>query len=221
MLKRQRRKSFVLIEVLVATGLFVLLLTAIFGIFWRTTKTNDALNKLRLANEQMVVTQAKLQSAFAHFSFAKSIRPYFFTEIDRNSGLPSLVFTLEDMPQANSFIAPDLLAKLYIEDEQLVLASFPHLKKDTGLPTVMQKEVLLSGVTDIKMEFFLPKEKEAKEEDETVKKPIMGSWSDSWLLEYNRPPALVKIELTKKNSDTFVLWFYIPQAINYILYDKG
>lgn len=227
MSKRPKRKAYILIEVLVATSLFIMLLIAVFGIFWRTNKTNTSLNRLRVANEHMLITQATLQSLFSKASFDESAAPYFYAEIDKNSNLPSLIFTVEDVYQPSAEMSSNQLIKLYIEDNQLIVATFPHIKNHEGLPTIMQKEALLSNITDFKLEFFLApashkeeKAKTQKDNEEETKKPPMGSWTDNWLYEYDCPPTLLKLQLTQAKSNSFTLWFFIPYGLDAIYYDK-
>lgn len=228
MSKSRKRKSYILIEVLVATSLFIMLLIAIFGIFWRTNKTNASLNALRTANEHMLITQATLQSLFSKASFDTSTAPYFYAEIDKNSNLPSLIFTLENVHQPLPDISSNQLIKLYVENSQLTVATFPHIKNHEGLPTIMQKEALLSDVTDFKLEFFLApdsnqdkKPENHEDDDNEIKKPPFGTWTDTWLHEYDRPPTLIKLQITQRHqSNSFTLWFFIPFGLDAIYYDK-
>lgn len=225
--KLHNRRSFVLIEVIVATSLFVMLLMVIFGIFWRTTKTNTALNKLRIANEQMLVTQSRLQQCFSSVEYTKGTRPYFFEEIDKKSNLPSLVFTMENM-QTDADFSGNPIAKIYVDKEQLVLALFPHFVLEYGIPKVMSKEALLNNVTNFRAYFFYgpesqneeKKPKKEDEEEDEKKEPPMGEWTDTWLPEYGRPPTLVKLEITRGKSEINTLYFFIPTMIKTILYDK-
>ncbi|MCE5294238.1 MAG: hypothetical protein LLF94_06450 [Chlamydiales bacterium] len=226
MCKHPKRRSFVLIEVIVATSLFVMLLIVVFGIFASTTKTNAALSRLRQANEQLLVTQAKLQDYFSRVMFKKAIDPYFYQEIDRRSGLPSLIFTIkaatQKIPELNGYP----IIKLYVEDNQLIAATFPHSNLDSSL-SIMQKEALLSNVTDFKAQFFLAPEsqKEPKkddvEEEETEKKAPTGTWTDTWLMEYDKAPTLIKLEITRKSSESCTLWFFITPMIQTVLYDMA
>ena len=227
MSKRPKRKAYILIEVLVATSLFIMLLIAVFGTFWRTNKTNASINRLRVANEQMLITQATLQSLFSKISFKESVGPYFYQELDKNSNLPSLIFTVENIFQTSASITSNLLIKLYVEDNQLVVATFPHLKNQEGLPTIMQKEALLPDITDFKAEFFLAPESQenkkvkALEDDENQpKKPPTGTWKDNWPIEYDRLPTLLKLDITHAKSGSFTLWFFIPFSFDAIVYDK-
>ncbi len=212
----KRRNSFVLIEVLIATSLFVLMLVAIFGIFWRTTKTNESINRLRRANEQMVVAEAKLQSLFSNVTVDQTYRPYFYVESDA-----SLVATIDNPMHTNPAFAGIVIAKLYLEEGALILATFPHITEENALPEIMEKETLLSNVSDFKMEFFLaPSNQSDASEEEATKKPPECSWTDSWLMEYETPPTLVKLTITKKNTGEFTLFFFIPEMVNAILYDR-
>lgn len=227
MSKRPKRKAYILIEVLVATSLFIMLLIAIFGIFWRTNKTNTSLNRLRVANEHMLITQATLQSLFSKASFDESAAPYFYSEIDKNSNLPSLIFTLEDLYQPSAEMSSNQLIKLYIEDNQLIVATFPHIKNHEGLPTIMQKEALLSDIKDFKLEFFLApashqddKKTDQEDDEDERKKPPRGTWTDNWQYEYNCAPTLLKLHITQAQSSSFTLWFFIPFGLDAIYYDK-
>ncbi len=219
----RRKKSFILIEVLISTSLFVMLLAAIFGIFWRTSKTSAALNRLRIANEQVLVAQARLQTLFSKLSFMKTPKPYFFTERDKNSGL-RLVFTIELPVETDCAFSVDGLVKLYVEDNQLVVATFPYFEQEKGIPNMMQKEALLSNVTDFRIFCFLAPESQeepAKSEEETAKKPPEASWIDVWPIEYDRQPTLVKLEIERGKGNTYDLWFFVPRNVKTILYDKS
>ncbi len=200
-----------------------MLLVAIFGIFWRTTKTNASINHLRVINEQHLVAQATLQDLFSKVNHSTSINPYFYIEKDSRSGLASLIFTIDGDTQKLPEFCGYPLIKLYVEDEQLVVATFPHSQTQTGIPTLMRKDALLSNVTDFEVEVFLADEgqQETKQDAEDApKKPPMGRWTDIWLKEYDRPPTLVKLHVTRGKSDTSTLWFFITPMITTILYDK-
>ncbi len=212
----KRRRSFVLIEVLIATSLFVLMLVAIFGIFWRTTKTNESINRLRRANEQMLVAEAKLQTLFSNVTLVQTYKPYFYTDSPT-----SLVATIDNTMQTIPAFSGIVISKLYLDEDELILATFPHITEEKSLPEIMEKETLLSGVSDFKMEFFLAPSSQADPSDEEApKKPPECTWTDDWLAEYETPPTLVKLTITKKNTGEFSLFFYIPEMVNAILYDK-
>lgn len=216
------RRPFILIEVLVSMGLFLLLVVAMFGIFWRTSTTNATLNKLRIANEQMLVAQAKLQNLFTNVTFIKSIRPYFYIENERNSGQPSLICTVDHPLQTDSDFSGMTISKLYLEDDKLIVATFPHLEE--GLPEVMQKEILLSGVTKLDIELFFAPQSQNKvvdENEETVKKPPESVWTNEWPKEYNQAPTLAKLRIERAKAGSFTLWFFMPYMIDTILYNTG
>lgn len=198
----------------------------IFGIFWRTSKTNTAINKLRVANEQMLITQAKLQDYFSKVIYLPSIRPYFFEEQDKRSGNASLIFTIDNDTQKDPEFCGYPIIKIYTEDDQLLLATFPHREIELGIPKIMRKEALLANVTDLKFEFFLApesqkEEKKATETEETAQKPPMGIWTDTWLKEYDCAPTLIKLHITRGKADSCTLSFFIPTMINTVIYDKG
>lgn len=224
----RRRRSFVLIEVLVATFLFVLLLTAIFSIFWRTAKVNQSIGHLRQVNERLLLTQNRLQNVFGCSIFQKSYRPYFFLEKTKFSQGPSLVFTFENEIQTHYAFSNVVLGKLFIEDNKLILAIFPHPKKPKGPPKEMRKEVLLDGIRNISFEFFLAPlsqeetqdGKQKEEEDEKSKKPPRGRWVSDWLKEYDARPTLIKIVVTKENRESYDFYFFIPNEVKPILYSK-
>jgi hypothetical protein len=209
--------------VLVATSLFVMLLAALFGIFWRTSKVNQSIAKLRTANEQMLLTQTRLQNILSNTVFQKAFRPYFFVEKLKHANSPSLVFTFENQIHTNYAFSNVVLGKLYVEDNQLCLGIFPHPKKAHGPPKEMRKEILLQAVADMRLEFFLApedKDEQQEEEQEQLKKPPQGLWTNDWLKEYEKRPTLIKLIVTKTSDEPYVFWFFIPNEIKPILYER-
>lgn len=224
---KMQRKAFVLIEVLIATTLFIMLLAAIFGIFWRTSKINQSISQIRTANEEMLLTQSRLQGLFSNIVFQERHRPYFFVESNKYASSPSLVFTFENQFHTNYAFSNVVLGKLYVEESKLCLAIFPHPKNADGPPKEMRKEQLLAGVKEIDFSFFLApvdkdeeQEKEEDEGDKKKKKPHHSEWLNDWLKDYERPPTLVKLKVLKTNGELYLFWFFLPNEIGPILYEK-
>jgi len=226
-MSRPRRRSFILVEVLVSTMLFIMLLTVIFGIFWRTSKVNQSIAKIRTANEEMLLTQSRLQGLFSNMVFQELYRPYFFIENSKYANSPSLVFTFENQIHTNYAFSNIVLGKLYLEENKLCLGIFPHPKKADGPPKEMRKEVLLDGVTDLEFSFFLaPVDKDEEQEEaenkgnDKTKKAPSGRWTNDWLKDYEMPPTLVKLTVRKTNDEPYLFWFFLPNEIEAILYEK-
>lgn len=220
-MSKLRRRSFALVEVLVATSLFVMLLIAIFGIFWRTAKVNQSINNLRVVNEQVLLAQARLQDIFARSDFYDAPNAYFFIEKAKSSNFASLVFTFDNRPHVNHNFSNNVVGKLYVENETLYLATWPHHLAVKWPPTLMRKEALLEQVTDFHIELFLapqPKDEEPTEE-ETKHPPPEGRWVTVWQKEYAQSATFVKLTISKQGAENLEMFFFIPNEITPILYD--
>lgn len=223
MCKHKRRRAFVLVEVLIATSLFAVLLVSIFSIFWRTSKLSDTITQKRLGLEKVLLVETRLQKLFVNTIREKEHRPYFYIEPSRQNGSPSLVFTFDNQFHIDHYYSTTVLGKLYVENQNLYLSIWPHPKKPVA-PQEMRKELLLEKVANMSIELFAaPQNKEAddKQKEKGVNGPRPGQWTTVWSKEYETRPALVKITLEQLTRDEPVtLWFLLPDEIDIISFDS-
>jgi type II secretory pathway pseudopilin PulG len=217
-MSRQRRHSFILIEVIIAISLFAILLSVLFGIFSSYIKTDQAITKARGSYEKRLLAQVKLQRIFAHTEFSDRDHHYFYLDDDG-----SLVFTYDNKYEIATQFPNTVLAKLYVDPKnRLNLAIWEH-SEDTyeEIPERFRKDFILDNVEDIEFEFFkaplVQKEKGKKTNTEEDPNVIQGKWVTEWEKKLKCAPTLLKITL-KPDDTTF--WFVLPKEITPAVYDK-
>lgn len=223
MCKLRRRRAFVLVEVLIATSLFAVLLVAIFSIFWRTSKLSDAITQKRLRIEQVLLIETKLQNVFNNIIHDEESRSYFYLEPSRQNGSPSLVFTFDNQFHVDYAYTTTVLGKLHVDNENLYLTIWPHFEDPKERPqNEMRKELLLEKVSDVSLELFASSEsKDEKNQDKAVNGPRPVQWNTVWPKEYETRPSLIKLAITLKGQSVpITLWFMLPQEVKTISYDS-
>lgn len=219
-LRKRRKSSFILIEVIIASSLFALLLSVVFGIFWYYSQLNQSLTKQRTSLEKLLIAQSRLQMAFTRSVFHKNCNRYFYIEEPKSDSGPSLIFTFHNIVEMETEFCETVLGKLYVEDEQLCLAMWPHKKNLTQVPTTMQKEHLLSNVTSFEIELFaIPTSKKRQSNKNEVQVPE-GKWISRWPVEYKRRPSLIKLTCHRTTGEIVPFWFFIPNETQPIIYGK-
>ena len=214
---KQRRRSFVLIEVVIAITLFALLMTVLFGIFSRYVSTDDALNKARARYEKLVLANTKLQRAFLKSLHSIPDHHYFYLD-DANN----LVFTYDNDIENHEQYPAGVLAKLYIDDKNnLSLAIWQHTnEKQEQCPDRFRKDIILENVSSVEYTFFkAPMEQKVKNtRTKTEEAPDVpqGRWVETWPRNLKVAPTLVKITLQPDNN-TF--WFILPKEVKPAIYD--
>jgi len=132
-------------------------------------------------------------------------------EDDSSSG-KSLVFTFKERSRNSETTSSVVLGKLYVENDELCLMTWPHPKEIAKELTVQpRKEVLLKKVSSFKIELFkAPKIGAKKQGDEPIP---TKKWVDHWPISYKARPSLVHIEC---NLCDF--WFIIAREIEPVVY---
>lgn len=198
----RKKRSFSLIEMLICFTLFSLLTTSLF--FWYRNLSNQ-----KLALQQ--VRWPLLQERYAHQRL-QNILPRaqgpFFSEYGDNS----LVFTFDRGPYSDPQLSEKVLAKLHLDQNNLVLSIWPMPEKD-GARTPSQTYILLEEVSEAHFEFYSP--------PDLLKKPVdpaqiglplpQEGWQNSWSAHYPQLPAFIKLEIKKEHPLTFV--FDLPTPI--------
>ncbi len=231
-MQRQRRNSFILVEVIVGTILFAGLLAVMFGIFWRCSKINEIISQKRKQHEQILIVQGRLQDIFNNSMFHKATlrKSYFFIEDAKMQGGQSLVFTYAHSGEAQEPFVSQLGAKIYVDDEKkLCLAAWPYTKKIYNLPETVRKEILLDNVDSLEIELFAGSEVDREKRSSSRKEKAPADkieeckWLSVWPKEAERRPVLVRLTCHRNSSQLPPLYFtfFIPKQIYMILYNRG
>lgn len=221
--KSRKRASFILVEVLISSILFVMLLAVIFGVFWRCSKISEILAKQQKKAEEILLVQTVLQEIFFHNVFKVWENSYFFIDDTLGSKNQSLVFTLKPPPGEIDRLGKIAGAKLFVEDGALYLAKWNHSDKMNEMPLMLYKELLLHNVASMQIELFqAPSVKTEKKGAKEALKPLEGQWNHEWPKEFDARPVLVKLICQPLSGNTPMLfWFVHHRDIKTIPYKSG
>lgn len=218
--QRKKKVPFILIDVVIASILFAVLLAVIFGIFWRYSQVNQILVKQQQSCERLLIAQTRLQNLFTESVFQKNLNHYFYIEDSKSSGSSSIVFTFDNNIDSDEAFCCDVLGKIYLDEEKLCLALWPHENPAAVPPTQMHKEILLENISSLQIELFATPQSKKKKSDKEEIQVVEGKWVSKWPIEYKRRPSLIKLICQRPSGEVLSFWFFIPNEIQTILYPK-
>lgn len=190
-----------LLETMIAMSLLAGLLIIIFGLFRDLSYIQDLDRKDYEQSFYDGYTELRLNQLFSNLmnenASTTKTRPFrFYTDQNGNiSSSPTLVFKYNNGIRKDPFLSGDVLARLYVDNEQnqLRLAIWPlHMANPHAY---MHQEILLNDVEKMDFEFL------SVAEDNITKKtlaniPNRGQWTESWDQAYNEMPIIMKVRLT-------------------------
>lgn len=209
-----RRRSFILVEVIVSMMLFAILLSVLFGLFTHFTYVNSVLAKQLKRYEETVSAQLILQRVFSNADFSKGSHPYFYIE-ETSSANPSLVFTYNNNTSLTTQLSTTVLGKLFIDNNKLCLSVWQHSREPfKNPPPETSRHILLHNVSSFKIELFkAPTGKEEEASEHPV--PPQGVWTSRWPLKYKTSPTLIRLTCDKQQ-----FYFVLPKQIISVVYNR-
>lgn len=191
------KKSFSLIEMLIAMALFALVMGSLFALFLHNIHIHDELESLQAKSEVIRRAHARLTGVFSKLIYKIEGRHLFYTPAQASSKLTqskegaSLVFTFDNgLDRARGF-SYDVIAKLYVDQEnRLALMIWPNPIDEKKKPTEVRNEILLENIESMKMQFW-------KAPNLGVIVPVdkTGEWLDTWEEDFKGRPTLMKVTL--------------------------
>jgi len=216
-----------LIEVLIATTLTMILLSAITFFYRQVHMLDKESEKLQKEQFKLAYLEKRLSSILPKIIAPSAKDFYFFTSNAFGSNL-NLVFTYDAGVSLDQKKSNHQLGRLYIDDKHnLVLASWESPKR--WIPNTspdMKKEILIENVNDLQFEFYMPPSKNRTEMHKSKKIPEIqpeNSWHKNWSYRHNQLPALIKIHVTteiNKKAVPIVFAFSCPKSNYCIMYEN-
>jgi type II secretory pathway pseudopilin PulG len=194
------KRPFILLEILIAIGLFALLMSFLLGTLYQWTRLSQSSTQYSLEVEKRVELKYRLQSLFDHIlmPIKQSKVPFVFYTEDIPSSFTrgqSLVFSFDNSLDPSPLFSATQTAKLYLNtDHQLCLTLWPALSEQG--PLISRTEVLFENIDDCQWEFFMPPTQRDIELkiDDREKRPLAGLHKD-WKKEWSILPAIVWLTL--------------------------
>lgn len=240
MIKKSKR-AMTLIEMLIAMGLTMVLLSTLMFFYYQITLLNFQIDKKENQAFQKLFLSTRLSEILPKTVSPNDVKKdfYFFTsymgEGDIKPGESSLVFTFDNGVKLDPHFSNHVLGRLYIDrSNRLSLAIWPSPARWEEYATPpMKKEILLENVESLQFSYYVPPEKDRKnfwnradikkKENKALQMDVEGSWRPEWHQEYGELPALIKIILTQVGSEgpeRTELVFPLPNTNLAIIYDR-
>lgn len=243
-MKLRRRHPFTLIETLIALALTALVVSFLTYFFHQISLLNQKGEELQQKSFKMRYIENRLSQVIPRIVEVKTPSKdfYFFTAGDPNG----LIFTYDNFADKNKAFGNHVLGRLFVgEDHNLYLATWPSPRRWAPLSTPpMKLEMLMAGVSDMQIEYFVPPDKGWKpnfvdpaqnQTKQTIKtdpknptspkttptvnlKPSEeGAWTKEWRQEYQLLPGLLRLQF-KVGKEVWQYVFPIPETERQVVY---
>jgi len=231
-IKTASRRHMTLLEVMIAMGLAVMVLTTLTYFYSDIDSLNREMERIQKESFHNLYVENRLSMILPRAVSERDSKKdfYFFTSTTPGgffkAGSTNLVFTFDNGVMLDKDFSNHVLARLYLDPQnRLCLATWPSPKRwnPVGL-TSMKKEVLLENVEQLQFSFYVPPEKDRSKWG-VASKPleIKGPWVNEWRSEYKQLPTLIKVELVKKvgkEEKPMTFAFSLPNAEKFIIYSR-
>lgn len=182
-----KKRFITLIEVLIALGLTMLLLSTLTFFYHQMSYVNTRMEKVQEYTFQELFLQTRFARIFPSLIAEKATRYkkdtrgdfYFFTSTNQGSlfkpGTQNLIFTYNNGQSLNKSLANFTLGRLFVTPQnQLVLATWPAPSRwsaTTDVLPAMKKEVLMDNVENLTFEFYVAPDRNQDAIKKYEKKP--------------------------------------------------
>lgn len=220
MMIKKRRHFLTLIEVMIAMGLSMILISVVVYFYQQLSLINIAMDKAQNEHFQKRFLEYRL-NAIIPMAVGPENKDFHFFISPNNQGLfyeksQSLVFTFNNGVKLDKLMSDLVIGRLFLDEKnQLTFAAWPIPKRWVeNEPPPLSKEVLMENIISLSFEFYTPPDKGKikfvnKQENKTttqINKPnfpdsIRNQFQPDWRKEYRQLPAVVKVLITRKNGD--------------------
>lgn len=212
---RVKIQLFTLLEVLIALGLTMMILTFLLLAYAQSEKISSSWRQTEQKEFAKLYLQHRLGEVFRNLEVELDQEKTFFFTLDEIpgvtlGGMPILVFSYDNDFIRDPALSKSVLGALFVDSKgALNLITWPEreLWKDSQLPP-FHREVLMEDLSLFQLEFFQMKgEKEA------------GWVKEGWSKEMKNLPGAIKVTVMKKN-EPFTFLFPIPKILSVLRIPK-
>lgn len=172
-----KKRYMTLIEILVSLGLATFILTALATVHWQVVALGVKAEKER--NE--LFTQVLIQYRIADLFSLMDDKYFYFSENEPYAGL---VFTYDRGNDLNKLLSGQVLARLFVYENKLMLATLPAPNQWTSEQPPIHVEQLADKVTHFRVNFV----------------DANGLRSETWTQERKELPAIVIVAMNIDNK---------------------
>ncbi len=222
---KYKKKYMTLLEVLIATLLTTILLTALTFFYRDMNLLNTGLDKLHIEQFQQSYLQMRLSTILPRTLAPKAKQKdfYFYTSRALN-GTSSLVFAFNNGPCLDRNFAGNVLGRLFVDSTgDLVLASWPAPSRWTEEQAPLKKEVLMENVESLNLRFYIPPEHDLSKTGGAnhLEGVTYNHWVEEWPATLRELPAMVNLRIQLKGIEKPIEFAYqLPNSNLVILYEN-
>lgn len=198
-----RRSYITLLEVLIALGLTMLLLSTLTFFYQQMSFVNTRMDVIQDKTFHELFVHTRFSKIFPTLIGEKPTRDskakrgdfYFFTSPNQGSlfkpGTQNLIFTYNNGVNLNKSLSNDALGRLYVSPQnQLILATWPAPSRwasEGEVTPTLKKEILMDNVENIAFEFYVAPERNRDALKKYEKKKDTGSQSKAQTTQKQAP----------------------------------
>lgn len=216
------RREMTFLEVLIGLSLTLIILSTLFFFYRQVIEINTQVDKMQNKIFEKSYIEMHLAKVFSHTLAPSHEHFYFFTSSFGEE--ESLVFSYYNGAVLDKNFSNEVLGRLYVDKKgQLILATWPSPKRwKMGEIPPIKKEILMTQVTGLSFEFYVPPEREWSRftKMKSFIRPA-GEWHREWAKDYMQLPAMIKIHVSQKNENgPYLFAFPLPYSGMVIVYEE-
>lgn len=221
----KRRQAMTLLEVLIASGLTMLLLSVLIYLYRDVQLVNIQIEKIQKEQFQRAYVQKRLSTVIPKIIAPTSQKSDFFfytsSAWDRltKDGAQSLVLSFDHGVNLDKDHASHVIGRIFLDPEgNLCLATWPSPKRwEPGTYPSIKKEILMTNVQSLSFEFYVPPERsrDLLIKEMEIKVMPTDSWHKEWRQEYRSLPPMMRLHVSQVVEGKSLLnsfAFAIPQS---------
>lgn len=223
----KKKHQVLLLELIIAMILASSVLSTLTFFYFQMSQLNIEMDRIQNENFQRRYLESRLATLLPKIvGFNDASKDFhFFTSSDSGGfskpGCDSLVFSFDNGVQVDRKFSYNVISRIFVDQSgNLLLVKWPAEKRwpENEKPP-MTKELLTSGVEKLSFSFFVPPNPDALSH---IPDNVRGEWLSSWNREYCDLPAILKIQVVRKNfkqeEETLLFAFPLPHTLTPITY---
>ncbi len=220
MVRHQKKRSFILLEMLIALSLTAILLTFLFSFFVESARIEKKLDIARMEINHRSHLQTRLQAVFSALDYDPLGFALYTQKISREKGM-SLIVVFDQGVDPEPAYSGTILGRLFIDaDKNLCLATWPLDLPKNG---PWRQEILLPHIEDFEWEFLgkISATEHAKKEKIRPITPTHG-WRTAWSKTHQEPPSIIRLTVwEEKQKEPLRFAFILPVLEPFVTYQEA
>ncbi len=205
-----RKRTFLLLEILVALSLMATLISVLFSFLVQSMKMESKMEKTRIALMERQNLQIRMQDLLTSLTSGGRSSPLYTQKFPKEEHT-SLVALFDNGIDPEPDFSGAVVGRVYIdENHDLCLTYWPSenaFSEPTEKSRSWRKEILFSNVSDLQLSFLSPDEKEHFQH--TARPKVL--WDRAWSKAKTEPPSMVRVVL-KQNDSRLEFAFRLPNS---------